>query len=369
MEKTPLPTAKTQNWKKIASCLYRYKSATYYGVLKIQGKQVRQSLGTSDLKLANRKLRELRNSLDNIDPNTANRTLAQHRALFLPLQTGAESTLTARARHIEQLINQWPKGAPVKLSAITPTHIKAWLKTFADALDSSSINQRVTTLRKFFDQAVDDRVMSDNPMDKIKYRKVTEKRKNTPTEEQFRALVDDIRSQKANGHGCNDSADFVELAGTLGLGQAELSGIRRQDIDLRTNRITLLRKKTQAVFTIPIFPDARPIIERRLANMEDSPTTRLLPQDNCRKAMEGACKRLNFPHFEPRSLRRFHITRCLRLGIDAPTVGYWQGHSDGGKLVLKCYQAEMNDSHSQRMAAMLGATPANVLVLPTAQSA
>jgi integrase len=175
--------------------------------------------------------------------------------------------------------------------------------------------------------------------------------------------VDDIRAQRANGHGCNDSADFVELAGTLGLGQAELSGIRRQDIDLRTNKIQLFRRKSKQQFTIPIFPDARPIIERRLKNMEDSPAARLLPQDNCRKAMEGACRRLNFPHFEPRSLRRFHITRSLRAGIDAPTVGAWQGHKDGGKLVLKVYQAEVDDPHSQRMAAMLGGKPDNVVEL------
>ena len=99
------------------------------------------------------------------------------------------------------------------------------------------------------------------------------------------------------------------------------------------------------------------------------PEARLLPQDNCRKALEGACGRLKLPHFEPRSLRRFHITRSLRAGIDAPTVASWQGHRDGGALVLKTYQAEVGLAHSLRMAAMLGAKPDNVVDMPSRQAA
>jgi len=370
MRKTKKSKEKNPDWKKVAPCLYRYKAATYYALIKIRGKQVKQSLETSDREMANRELRKLRQKLEKTDPALARRTLAQHRTLFEDLLTGADSTVYSRKLHIRQLLEQWPSECPDIISKITKTHVTKWLKRFADEdLESSSINQRITTLRRFFDMAVDDGVIDQSPMLGIKYKKVADPIRTTPTEEQFRALVDDIRAQKSNGHGCNDSADFVELAGTLGLGQAELSAIRRQDIDLKANQIRLYRRKSKQQFTIPIFPDARPIIERRLRHMEDSPTARLLPQDNCRKAMEGACGRLNFPHFEPRSLRRFHITRSLRAGIDAPTVGAWQGHKDGGKLVLKVYQAEVNDAHSQRMAAMLGAKPDNVVELPQAAQA
>jgi integrase len=372
MSNTQKPKANESDWKKVASCLYRYRGGTYYALLKIRGKQVKQSLETSDREMANRKLRELRAKLEKTNPALARRTLAEHRALFEALLTGAASTIESHKHHIRQLVERWPSDSPDIISKITKTHVAKWLKLFSDeALEASSINKRITSLRKFFDMAVDDGVIAedDTPMVRIKYGKPADPIRLTPTEEQFRALVDDIRSQKSNGHGCNDSADFVELAGTLGLGQAELSGICRQDINLKTNKIQLFRRKSKQQFTIPIFPDARPIIERRLANTEDFPDARLLPQDNCKKALEGACRRLNFPHFEPRSLRRFHITRSLRAGIDAPTVGAWQGHKDGGKLVLKVYQAEVNDSHSQRMAAMLGAKPENVVMMPTERAA
>jgi integrase len=362
VKKTTTPKAKS-DWKKVASCLYRYKGETYYALLKVRGKQVRRSLETTDRKLAERKLRTLRESEEKTDPTISRRTLAQQRTLFDSLMTGAASTIYSRQLHTREFVEALRPGTLVR--KVTTTQLRAWVKTLEDThKSSSSINQRITTIRKFFDQAVEDKVVADSPMLPIKYKKVADPIRNTPTEEEFRAIVADIRSQKANGHGAQDSADFVELAGTLGLGQAELTGIQRQHIDLKSNQIKVFRHKTRQQFTIPIFPDARPIIERRLAAMPTDPEARLLSQDNCRKAMEGACGRLGFPHYEPRSLRRFHITRCLRTGIDAPTVGAWQGHKDGGKLVLSVYQAEINSTHSQRMAAMLAPKPANVVELP-----
>ncbi|MBU3665631.1 MAG: hypothetical protein FGM15_07115 [Chthoniobacterales bacterium] len=369
MRKTKKPTKETPVWKKVGACLYRYKGGTYYAVIKFRGKQIRQSLETEDKELARRKLTGLRRKLENTDPTLSRRTLADHRETFEALITGKEATTYSERLNVRKLVEQWPEDAPDTISKIKRSHVLAWLKPFRESLSASSINHLLTTARRFFDLAVADGVIERSPLDGIKYAKISKPIRNTPTEEQFRALVDDIRSQKSNGHGCNDSADFVELAGTLGLGQAELSAIRRQDIDLQAGIIRIFRRKTSQTFTVPIFPDARPIIERRLKNMPEEPEARLLPQDNCRMAMHGACKRLKFPYFEPRSLRRFHITRSLRAGIDAPTVAAWQGHRDGGALVLKTYQAEVNLSHSLRMAAMLGAKPENVVELAQQQAA
>ncbi len=125
----------------------------------------------------------------------------------------------------------------------------------------------------------------------------------------------------------------------------------------------MFRRKTSEAFLIPIYPAARATIERRLAAMEPEQTTRLLPVENCKKGLSAACKRLGFPHFEPRSLRRYFITSALRKGIDAPTVAAWQGHRDGGALVLKTYGDAVRLDHSLRMAKLLEDHPANVLPL------
>ena len=134
-------------------------------------------------------------------------------------------------------------------------------------LSASTINHMITDLTRFFELAVQDGVIPRNPMEGIKYRRIPKLTRLTPTREQFEALVKDLRSQQSNGHGAEDSADFVGLAGLLGLGQAELSGISRQHINLDTGTIQVFRRKTSQAFTIPIYPQARTIIERRLAQM------------------------------------------------------------------------------------------------------
>ena len=368
MKKPQKPEETQSDWKRIEPCLFRYKQGNYYALLRHKGKQIRHCLKTTDLPLARRRLKDYMADLDKLNPDIGRMTLGALRERFFATLSGSDSTIYKYKLAIDTMIERWPKDAPQAVDRIKTAHCQEWIASLK-GLSNSTVNDRITAAQKFFELAVSLGAIVRNPMDGIKYRKRVKPIRNTPTEEQFRAIVQSVRAQKENGHGAEDSGDFVELAGTLGLGQAELSGIRRQDIDLQAGTIRVFRRKTSQAFTIPIFPDARAIIERRLEKMPDDPAARLLPQNNCRIALAGACDRLKFPHFEPRSLRRFHITRSLRAGIDAPTVAAWQGHQDGGELVLRTYQAEVSLAHSLRMAAMLGAKPENVVEMPKAQEA
>ena len=57
------------------------------------------------------------------------------------------------------------------------------------------------------------------------------------------------------------------------------------------------------------------------------------------------------------------ITMALERGIDVQTVSRWQGHRDGGKLILDTY-GHVSAVHSQRMAAMMTTEqPDNVVPL------
>ena len=47
------------------------------------------------------------------------------------------------------------------------------------------------------------------------------------------------------------------------------------------------------------------------------------------------------------------ISRCLHdLGIDVQTIASWQGHKDGGQLILRTY-ARLNYKHQREMAKRL----------------
>lgn len=353
MSKPKKTQEKKSDWVKVGPCLYRYRSKNYYALIRFKGKQIRHCLETDDLELARRRLAKFKTDLEKTNPTESRRTIHQQSEVFLKGLTGESSTMDNASRSIANLVAFF--GGDTLIRKVSPSDCKAWVASLTLSADSK--NKRIQHGREFFQSAVDDQVIPSNPMAAIKYFKRADPTRLTPSEEQFRAIVQDLRSQMWNGHGRDDTADFVELAGTLGLGQAELSGIQRKHINLDDGEIVILRKKTKQGFTIPIHPEARPIVERRVASMEGGPDQRLLPYDNCKKGLAASCKRLGFSNFEPRSLRRFFITRALRRGVDVPTVSRWQGHKDGGVLIMSVYQDIVAMDHSKRMSALLAASP------------
>ena len=89
---------------------------------------------------------------------------------------------------------------------------------------------------------------------------------------------------------------------------------------------------------------------------------------DAKKALAGACRRLGYPPFSQRSLRRMFITRAIERGVDVKVIAEWQGHRDGGKLILDTY-SHVNRAHSQRMAALMTEQePENVIPITASAS-
>jgi len=55
------------------------------------------------------------------------------------------------------------------------------------------------------------------------------------------------------------------------------------------------------------------------------------------------------------------IVRAIERGVDVKVIAEWQGHRDGGKLILDTYSHE-NRAHSNRMAQLMSIDePENVI--------
>jgi integrase len=180
----------------------------------------------------------------------------------------------------------------------------------------------------------------------------------TPTFEQFKAIIADVRSQVFNAD-AQDSADFLEFLGLAGLGQAEAGSLTPADVDFASGQIITYRHKTSTGFVIPVFPQVRPLLERLCEGKAHD--ERVFKISDAKKALAGACRRLGFPPFSQRSLRRLFITRAIERGADVKVIAEWQGHKDGGKLILDTY-SHVNRSHSTRMAQLMSTDePENVI--------
>jgi integrase len=233
---------------------------------------------------------------------------------------------------------------------LKPTEVERWLSEQFGDVSRSSYNGALSLVRDALTKAVRDRVLFENPAAHLKYHRRQKPIRLTPTWDQFKAIIADVRSQEFNGHGAEESGDFLEFCGLAGLGQAEVSAIKRSDVDLDAGRIIVYRHKTDTGFAIPIYPQLRPLIEKLCQGKK--PNDHLFRIAQARQALANACQRLELPSFSHRSLRRMFITCCLEKGIDVQTVSRWQGHRDGGKLILDTY-GHVTAAHTDRIAQML----------------
>ena len=345
--------------------LYRYNpSGQYFARVRFRGKLYRRKLDTDDLALARRKLRTFRHDLERTDATRGNTSFAAVLEEYEGTLTGADSTLKDKRAGVQKLKGTWFGIDSLPVRTVKPSQVMTWLSKHYGEKSASHYNSALTVIRSAFDIAVNDKIISESPAKDLTYRRRKKPVRLTPTFEQFKAIVADIRAQRFNRE-AEQSANFVEFLGLAGLGQAEVAAITRAHVYLEAGQITLYRCKTDTGFVIPIYPQLRPLLAKLCkGNGHNEP---LFSINEARKALENACKRLSFPKFTHRSLRRMFITRAIERGIDVKVISEWQGHRDGGKLILQTY-SHVNPAHSQRMARLMSDSQPNNVIPITAEA-
>jgi integrase len=346
--------------KSKTACLYRYNSTRqYFARIRFGGKLYRKKLGTDDYQVARRKLADFRRDLGRTDARASNTSLGAALEKYARTIGGLSASSQKEKRAIiGKLRSTWFGIDTIPLRLIKPSDVSAWLSRHCGTKGASYYNSVLTVIRSAFDLAVKDRIIADSPAAHLRYRKREKPIRLTPTFEQFKAIVADIRAQTLN-RGAEQSAHFVEFLGLAGLGQAEVRALTRADIDLEAGRIITFRHKTRQGFVIPIYPQLRPLVEKLCKGKAHY--ERLFNQDDAAKALSNACKRLELPPFSHRSLRRMFIVRAIERGVDVKVIAEWQGHRDGGRLILQTY-SHVNRPHSARMAQLMSdGEPENVI--------
>lgn len=329
-------------------CLYRHTlNANYYGIKKISGKRKEHSLGTADRKLAERKLKDWISGLEKVDSEAAWTSLSVLLDKFVAANSGkSESTCATNASIIKVFKDTWPGRLNAPVAEVKPSHINEWLAKHESRLKNTSYNRYCGFLKQLFQIAVADRIIAASPFDgvKTKWKKPQKPVRNVPTQQQFEAIIADIRSQRFNPD-ANDTADFVEFLGLAGLGQAEAGALTWGDVDFKRKRLTIRRFKTQAVFHLPMYPHLIPLMERLLkqAGAQAGVTAKVFQIKDAKKGLQAACARLNLKNFTQRNIRQVLIRRLWQSSVDHKLISKWQGHQDGGKLILDTYTEVFGD--------------------------
>jgi len=349
--------ATASQFEKVGECLYRNcSSGSYYALVKVRSKQIKRSLETKNQAEARRKLKDFRRDCERLDPSMGGITLGQLIDKYLEsivhLASGTKAAKEKTCGRFRQHVVGWNEKP---ISKIKPSDIHAFLATFRGA---SLHNNSLEVVRSIFDLAVKDGAISRSPVEGVIYRRRSKPIRLAPALAEFRAIVEEIRSQKY-ADTAEESADYVEFLGLSGLGKAEAGSLRWQDVDLKRGKIIAFRQKTRTGFAVPIFPQLRPLLEKRRAaavvangGKLPAPEVKVFGVADAKKALATACARLALPNYSSRAFRRMFITTAIERGVDVKVIAQWQGHRDGGKLILDTY-SHVRPAHSDRMAQLM----------------
>jgi integrase len=142
------------------------------------------------------------------------------------------------------------------------------------------------------------------------------------------------------------------------VGQAEARALKWRHVDFERRRIQVTRKKTGEYFEIPIYPTLMPLMERLRSEAGIKPDQDVFAVKDVKHALANACKRLALHHFSERNLRAMRIRELYEAGVDTKTIAKWQGHQDGGKLIMEIYTevfSSKDDAYEAQQLAKLGA--------------
>ena len=339
----------SKRFQRVSTGLFRFnKTGTLYAVFKINGRTRWKSLNTDDLTLARQRLADEINDSSKIDLRQAETvTVQQLVELYEQNPMGlAGSTLRIRKQLLNVFKRTWPHGLGLKAREVKPIMLKSWLaaRRQEKSLKASGVNNYVRLLHGLFHLALELGAVAESPAVAIKINKEESPERLTPSWEQANAIIGAVKRQSGK--------DVLSAMLNLGLGQAELANLRGEHFDFERQQITIRRQKTQKIFVIPLYPQARPLLERLRAEGRIVPEKPLFERVSPRETLSLACKRLGFPQFSPRSFRRAFITRALEKGIDARCVAAWQGHRDA-TLVLRVYGHILQPAHARKMAARM----------------
>lgn len=343
-------------------CLYRHeKTGNYYAVKKVRGKHKEHSLKTTDRKIAERRLKEWIADLDKVDSEVEKTTLRQLIAKFQAIRMGMDgNTLATDRAVINSFTNWWPYGLDIQVRNIRPSQLDEWLAVQEQrGLRNTTYNRYAGFVKQLFGIAVKDRIIAESPAKSLNkpWKNPQRVKPRIPTVEQFEAIIDCVRAQPFTDH-ADDSADFLAFLGLAGLGQAEASALTWGDIEWDHNRMHIRRQKTDTHFYVPIYPHLRPLLEKLKRQPGPKHANRLVFKiKDGKKALTSASKKLGLPAFSQRNLRQCLIGRLWKARVDYKLIAKWQGHRDGGKLILETYTevfADDDGDYEQQQLAKLG---------------
>src|SRR6266481_165135 len=150
-------------FQKVGVCLYRYSSnGVYYARIRVDGKEIKRALRTTDRDLAKRKLAGFKDEQRQIDRSQGKVTLTELCDRYLKtVQHQKPKTLERKTCIVGRIKNDWPTGRLTQVAKIKPSDVDLWLSRYR--FGSASRNLHISCVKELFNSAVRDRIITTSP--------------------------------------------------------------------------------------------------------------------------------------------------------------------------------------------------------------
>lgn len=342
-------------FQKVAECLYRHASSkAYYALVKVEGKQIRRSLKTTDRKLAERRLKEFRAKVEQLNP-ASELSGATFEATAMKWFESIRETMKQKSalRRCTSLNQLKPFFGSLPIRNITRAACDRWVAARSPQIAPSTFNNERETLSLVFEYAIREGIILEDPSSHIRRRKLPKNELIIPSVDQFSVMIRTMRSLDVR---YRKAADLVELMAYSGMRLGEATSIKWKDIDFDKGKFTVTGGKSgtknSEVRVVPLFPALEAFLKRLKARVSHNPEGLISPIGNAKKAINKACELAALPHFNHHSMRHFFVSNAIEVGVDFKTIAAWVGHKDGGILVAQTY-GHLRDPHSEAMAKLM----------------
>jgi integrase len=288
---------------------------------------------------------------------TGNATVGDMAAIYLrsvDVQTDLKpASKEYRHKTVKYLLRSWPELGGKLPAKVTEGECKDWAKRYHAEFSETLYNNTVDSLRHIFNIAIGRGLIARNPAGVVAKVKVSQKKLDLPSGEQFKAIVKNVREAgSATSQGCGDLVEFLVYSGCR---ISEACRVRWIDVDEAKGRIYVAPGKNSESRYIPLLGSMQDLLKR----IKTSPRWFrsdhrreggfILSVAECEEALTSACAKANASRITHHDLRHLFATRCIESGVDIPTVSRWLGHKDGGGLAMRVY-GHLRDDHFDAMA-------------------
>jgi integrase len=351
---------KWRSFPKVPNLLQYVSSENYYARIKVNGKLIRQSLGTDVWSTAKLRLVDFLKEKQELRGTIPVPSFTEAVEIFKS-DLEKNSRIKPQSKKyrlwcLQKIQRSWPALWELRLDQISVESYQEWSTKLSTEIAAHYFNNTIATLKQVIDAGIADYERQGgkglkNPAAKLQRVRIKQKELQLPEASQFHDLVKNVR-KKSGGWGPR-IGDLIEFLAYSGLRiRSEALWVTWEDVDWQRREIIVrgdpvTGTKNSDIRRVPIIADMEKLLKRLQA---DSAGTGLILQiGRCHEALARACKEIGITRLTHHDLRHLFATRCIESGVDVPTVARWLGHKDGGSLALRTY-GHLRNEHSQRMA-------------------